>query len=259
MPIFDISKSITDIFQITSSSPMSSLSPLVENHVFRLNAQMLKLERDKRRLSRGQRLATDNCRQHKVYYAYLLKKQQLLFKHSRAQREDLYSMSLFFPPPPRFPWTPVSPCFSPPAFSLSSFHACCLLLPSSTDAVMSGDAVRIGKVEAKIVTADTQAHEVQIQISRRLKHLAEAIKREQEYEEAMRTVCHKMILKSEEVHKYQPCETFLCDHCRGKKEKRVRRPEKRRYNDEVEEVGEEERQFQGMVRRIVSKMRKLSF
>lgn len=123
---------------------------------------------------------------------------------------------------------------------------------------MSGNAARIGKAEAKITAADNRAHEVQVQIPTQLKHFAEAIKREQDYDEAIRTVRHKMVLKSEEIHKYRPCETFLCDHCRGRKEKQLRRKEKREYMEEVGGAGEDERQFQGMMRRIVRKMRMLS-
>lgn len=73
---------------------MIPLSPVAQDHVIRLNQEMLDLERDKRRLMKGLRLANDDCRQHKVYYAYLLKKQELFLKHNRAQREELYSMAL---------------------------------------------------------------------------------------------------------------------------------------------------------------------
>lgn len=123
---------------------------------------------------------------------------------------------------------------------------------------MSGDVTRVGKIEAKITASTKQAHEIQLQIPTRLKHFTEAIKREQEYEEAIRSIRHKMILRSEEIHNYRPCETFLCDHCRGKTEKQLRKQEKRRHRDEVEGMYEEEKQFQSMVRRIVGKMRKLS-
>lgn len=77
---------------------MNTLSPATQNHVARLNEDMLDLEHNKRRLTKGQRLATKNRRQHKVYYGYLLRKQELLVKHNRAQREELYSKPLFFLP-----------------------------------------------------------------------------------------------------------------------------------------------------------------
>lgn len=127
-----------------------------------------------------------------------------------------------------------------------------------TDAVMAGDAARIKKVEAKITASNSQAQEVQLQIPNRLKHFAEAIKREQEYDEAIRRVRHKMSLKSEEIHKYQPCETLLCDHCRGGAEKRVRKQEKRRYREEIEGSYEGEKQGQGMMQRIVRKVKSFS-
>lgn len=73
---------------------MSPLSPIVEDLVIVLNQEMLDMERKKRRLLDGQRLARDNCRQHRRYYAYLLKKQELFVKHKDAQREELYSMKL---------------------------------------------------------------------------------------------------------------------------------------------------------------------
>lgn len=73
---------------------MYPLSPVMQDHVARLNEEILDLERDKRRLMEGLRAANEDCRQHKVYYAYILKKQENLVKHSRAQREELYSMVL---------------------------------------------------------------------------------------------------------------------------------------------------------------------
>lgn len=224
---------------------MSPLSPIVEDLVIVLNQEMLDMERNKRRLLEGQRLASDNCRQHKRYYAYLLKKQQLFIKHKEAQREELYSME----------------ASDSTDLLLSTYLPLRTSADSNplTDAVMAGDAARIKKVEAKMLTSDTQAQEVQLQIPNRLKHFAEAIKREQEYDEAIRHIRHKMSLKSEEIHKYQPCETFLCEHCRGGTEKRLRKQEKRRYREEIEGSYEEDQQQpQGMMSRIVRKVKSFS-
>ncbi|KAJ4386622.1 hypothetical protein N0V93_009520 [Gnomoniopsis smithogilvyi] len=196
---------------------MMSLSPVMKDHVARLSEEMLDLEHDKRKLTKGLRLAHDDCCQHKIYYAYLLKKQELFVKHIRAQREELYN------------------------------------------AVMSGDATRIAKIEVKMIASNKKAYEIQLQIPTRLKHFTEAIKREQEYEEAICSIRHRMILKSEEIHKYRPCEIFLCDHCRGKTEKRLCKQTRRRYKEEVEGMYEEAKQSQSMMSRVFSKMRQMSF
>lgn len=227
------------------SKNMSPLSPIVEDLVIVLNQEMLDMERNKRRLLEGQRLASDNCRQHRRYYAYLLKKQELFVKHKDAQREELYSMKLL-----TLSIFPLQLTFFPQTSADSTLF---------TDAIMAGDAARIKKVEAKMLASDTQAHEVQLQIPNRLKHFAEAIKREQEYDEAIRHIRHKMSLKSEEIHKYQPCETFLCDHCRGGTEKRLRKQEKRRYREEIEgSYEDDQQQSQGMMSRIVRKVKSFS-
>lgn len=76
---------------------MSTLSPIEEDHVILLNQEMLDMERNKRRLHEGKRLASNNCRQHRLYYAYLLKKQELFVKHKESQREELYGMIHLFP------------------------------------------------------------------------------------------------------------------------------------------------------------------
>lgn len=111
--------------------------------------------------------------------------------------------------------------------------------PSPTDGVITSNTKRLERAESKLRKATQDHNNVQLELPGRLKGYAAAIKREVEFEEAIRDLRNKMVLKQEEIHRLRPCEVFVCDHCRAKKERSQR-----------------ELQFKEMFQRAVNKFKK---
>lgn len=72
----------------------TSLVATPQDHVARLQAEIVNLEREIKKLTKGHGIASENRHKHKLYYIHLLRKQELLNKRCRqVLLEELYSTS----------------------------------------------------------------------------------------------------------------------------------------------------------------------
>lgn len=128
---------------------------------------------------------------------------------------------------------------------------------------MSNDNPRKANAEINLAQSSIDIVTTQTEITTSLKNFAKAIKRQKDYEEALKGRRLQMVLKQEEIHRYRPCEKLWCDHCRGEAELiflQQGAEEEEGYKDVIGlDAGlareEKKMQFTGMMRRLVSKVK----
>lgn len=80
----------------------------------------------------------------------------------------------------------------------------------------------LDKAQVGLDKATLDQHAVQLKASGCFRGLVMAVKRENEYKDAIRQLKDKVALGQEEMHRLRPCEVFLCSHCRVKRDRRER-------------------------------------
>lgn len=87
---------------------------------------------------------------------------------------------------------------------------------------MSGHEPRVRRLEAKCQRSNQLANEVLCAITTGLRAFAEAIKLRDEFAARLAAQRTTHALALEDVHRYRPCHTLRCAHCRGDEPRRLR-------------------------------------
>lgn len=245
--------------------------PTPNDHVARLTMEMSNLQRQIRVLNRAHIAAYKDCHWYKAHYAYIMKKHVNFLKKLPVRREELYCKSTHHS------------CACPGTLPILPAPADIAASPSQ-DAVLSDKPERINKAEINLIQTQEDFHANQLRIPEALKKHAKHVQHFEAYESAIRDKHDLMSRKLEEMHRYRPCNKLLrcCDHCHDREEEerdiRESGPVQRRpeylgqiglevpVEEEVEDLMEAmehktpnkegEMMFQGLMGRIVKKVRK---